>query len=292
MGLRFRKSIKIAPGVKINLNKNSISATVGTRGAHYTVNSKGKKTTTVGVPGTGLSYTSSTGGNKYSKSNSDTSSGINDSDIGAHSSKKNKRKGCLTVFIVLFILGGICSLFTNDNKPTDIKISADTKTVYDINSDIPVKVECEPSSTDLNNITCESDGGSFTNENGVFSFKADKDGIYKVYVKCGDIKSNSLTFNIEDKEAKRKAEEEAKKQAELEEQKKAEEEAAAQAAAESQAQQQDQSQAQQPQEEMVWISNTGSKYHSNSSCSGMDNPSQVPISQAQSMGLQPCKKCH
>lgn len=42
MGLRFRKSIKIAPGVKINFNKKSISATVGTRGAHYTVNSKGK----------------------------------------------------------------------------------------------------------------------------------------------------------------------------------------------------------------------------------------------------------
>lgn len=30
MGLRFRKSIKIAPGVKINFNKKSISATVGT----------------------------------------------------------------------------------------------------------------------------------------------------------------------------------------------------------------------------------------------------------------------
>ena len=47
MGLRFRKSIKIAPGVKINFNKKSISATVGTRGAHYTVNSKGKRTASV-----------------------------------------------------------------------------------------------------------------------------------------------------------------------------------------------------------------------------------------------------
>ena len=43
MGLRFRKSIKIAPGLKINLNKNSVSATIGTKGAHYTVNSKGKR---------------------------------------------------------------------------------------------------------------------------------------------------------------------------------------------------------------------------------------------------------
>lgn len=47
-----------------------------------------------------------------------------------------------------------------------------------------------------------------------------------------------------------------------------------------------------PQEEQVWISRTGSKYHSNSSCSGMKGPSQVPISRAESMGKTPCKKCY
>jgi hypothetical protein len=62
MGLRFRKSIKIAPGVKLNINKKSCSVTVGKRGAHYTINSKGKHTASVGIPGTGLSYTNTTGG--------------------------------------------------------------------------------------------------------------------------------------------------------------------------------------------------------------------------------------
>lgn len=57
MGFRFRKSIKIAPGIKFNINKKSVGMTFGTRGAHYTVNSKGTRTTSVGVPGTGLSYT-------------------------------------------------------------------------------------------------------------------------------------------------------------------------------------------------------------------------------------------
>lgn len=51
MGLRFRKSIKIAPGVKLNINKKSCSVTVGKRGAHYTINSKGKHTASVGIPG-------------------------------------------------------------------------------------------------------------------------------------------------------------------------------------------------------------------------------------------------
>lgn len=57
MGFRFRKSIKIIPGIKLNINKKSTSLTIGTRGAHYTINSTGSETTSVGLPGTGLSYT-------------------------------------------------------------------------------------------------------------------------------------------------------------------------------------------------------------------------------------------
>lgn len=56
MGLRFRKSIKVAPGVKLNLGKKSAGISVGTKGARYSVNSSGRRTTTVGIPGTGLSY--------------------------------------------------------------------------------------------------------------------------------------------------------------------------------------------------------------------------------------------
>lgn len=53
---RFRKSIKIAPGIKINLNKKSTSVTVGKKGFHKTFSSNGKVTTSMGIPGTGLSY--------------------------------------------------------------------------------------------------------------------------------------------------------------------------------------------------------------------------------------------
>ena len=56
-GLGLEKVLKIAPGVKLNINKKSCSVTVGKRGAHYTINSKGKHTASVGIPGTGLSYT-------------------------------------------------------------------------------------------------------------------------------------------------------------------------------------------------------------------------------------------
>ena len=56
MGFRFRKSFKIAPGVRVNVGKKSVGISAGVKGARVSVNSKGRKTTTVGIPGTGLSY--------------------------------------------------------------------------------------------------------------------------------------------------------------------------------------------------------------------------------------------
>lgn len=47
----------------------------------------------------------------------------------------------------------------------------------------------------------------------------------------------------------------------------------------------------QSQETMVWIPKSGSKYHSDPKCSNMKDPAQVSLSQAESMGYTPCKKC-
>lgn len=74
MGLRFRKSIKIAPGVKLNLGKKGVGVSVGTKGYRYSVNTSGRRTTTVGIPGTGLSYSHSTSGSKSKRSHSSGSS--------------------------------------------------------------------------------------------------------------------------------------------------------------------------------------------------------------------------
>jgi len=53
---RFRRSIKLFPGVRWNIAKKSTSLSFGGRGAHYTVGTSGRRTT-VGIPGTGISYT-------------------------------------------------------------------------------------------------------------------------------------------------------------------------------------------------------------------------------------------
>lgn len=55
MGFRFRRSFRLAPGLRLNLGKSGASASVGRRGAWLTFGPRGVRAT-VGIPGTGLSY--------------------------------------------------------------------------------------------------------------------------------------------------------------------------------------------------------------------------------------------
>lgn len=55
MGFRFRKSFKIAPGVRMNLSTTGVSASVGPRGASISMGSSGVYAN-AGLPGTGISY--------------------------------------------------------------------------------------------------------------------------------------------------------------------------------------------------------------------------------------------
>ncbi len=64
MGLNFRKRIKICKGVNLNLSKSGLGLSVGTKGCRYSINTSGRKTATVGIPGTGIYYSKSFGGKK------------------------------------------------------------------------------------------------------------------------------------------------------------------------------------------------------------------------------------
>lgn len=66
MGLRFHKTIKIGP-LNINLSKSGVGFSVGTRGARVGRTAKGNVRTTLGIPGTGISYVKETSGKKNNK---------------------------------------------------------------------------------------------------------------------------------------------------------------------------------------------------------------------------------
>jgi hypothetical protein len=86
MGLRFHKSLKLIPGVRLNLSKGMPSVSVGGKGLTFNIGKKGAKTT-VGLPGTGLSYSETT-------------------------SYKNGSKGKVSA-IVLLIIGALLALAVN-----------------------------------------------------------------------------------------------------------------------------------------------------------------------------------
>lgn len=56
MSMRFRKTIKLGKSVNLNFNKNSVGISVGSKAGRITVNSKGRKTTTMHTPIKGVSF--------------------------------------------------------------------------------------------------------------------------------------------------------------------------------------------------------------------------------------------
>lgn len=62
MGFKFRKSIKLAPGVKLNLGKKSVGVSVGGKVAGVSYNTRTGAHARVSAPGTGMSYTTKIGG--------------------------------------------------------------------------------------------------------------------------------------------------------------------------------------------------------------------------------------
>lgn len=117
MGIRFRKSFKVAPGVNLNVSKKSVGVSVGNKYGHYSVNSSGRKTKTTSIPGTGISFveTSSVGGS--SKKSKKYGSGLNSSFVsdspsaGEGGNDKNNSGGNNNHTNFFRVLAWICFAF-------------------------------------------------------------------------------------------------------------------------------------------------------------------------------------
>ena len=63
MGWRFRRSVRLLPGVRVNLSKTGASLSIGGPGATMNFGKRGVRST-VGLPGTGISYTTKVAGER------------------------------------------------------------------------------------------------------------------------------------------------------------------------------------------------------------------------------------
>ena len=224
MGMRFKKSKKIAPGIKLNVSNKSVGVSVGGKGVHHSVSSSGRKTTTVSAPGTGLSYVKTSGG-------------------GSRKRKSSKKAQSGTVGCGTILLGFILFFLTPTEAPVE------TKVMYS-KSSLNIRAAASADAEKLGTFSAGDSVTVISSENGWS--KIDYNGT-EAYVASDYLSDTQPTAAP----------------------------AATQAPASS-----DQ------QETMVWVSDSGKKYHSKSSCSNMSNPHQISLSDAQAQGYTPCKKCH
>ncbi|WP_354377421.1 DUF4236 domain-containing protein [Thalassospira sp. MBR-102] len=105
--MRFRKSFKIAPGIRVNVGSKQSSLSIGGKGFTTNFSKRGTRTT-VGIPGSGLSHT-------FSHSNSPKGKPRTPKPMGILPPKKRWEMWRMIgyFFLIIFLVGFASSLFGN-----------------------------------------------------------------------------------------------------------------------------------------------------------------------------------
>lgn len=131
MGMRFRKSIKLGGGTKLNLSKSGVGISTGVKGFRVSKNTSGRSRVTASLPGTGLSYVNEFGSSGISAGDSTPSSGTSSGSSGK-GPKKNRGKliGSLVMILLVLVLIGLVRscvrkigdfLSPSDDKPAVVQ---------------------------------------------------------------------------------------------------------------------------------------------------------------------------
>ena len=273
MSLRFRKSFKIAPGVKLNLNKKSTSVTFGGKGFHHTISSSGRKTTSVGIPGTGLYYQDVSTSSKKTTGSSDTGSSSNqyDNNDNNYNSGDKKHHPILLWFLLLFIPpAGLIYLWTNKiqysrRKRTILSAIFGFYAICWICAFIPGS----DNSTSTTALVQEQTTVQPELQSTVSTTTEATENATAI------IESSAETATEPDiivaQENENVAEPEVESETEPETEPATERTTA---------------------EKLVWITATGNHYHSKKSCGNSKSSHQVPLSEAEARNLTPCQHCY
>ncbi len=162
MGLRYRKSINLGGGFRINLSKSGVGYSWGTKGFRYTKTASGRTRKTYTIPGTGISHVTE----KKNVSNSNRSP-VTSADSNAYDVQKIENSNiknfqddeyseflielkriirldtftnllCLTIVLafslpilwITFILGVICKIYLHINAHIDLNYEMDDYSEY------------------------------------------------------------------------------------------------------------------------------------------------------------------
>lgn len=114
MGLRFRRSIKLVPGVRLNIGLRRASLSIGGKGFTYNIGSNGSRVT-AGIPGSGLSYSTHL-------------QHQNPATLLANSMPARKRYSATPFVIIAFVLGLIYVAY-QPTSPSGTPVNTSTPTL-------------------------------------------------------------------------------------------------------------------------------------------------------------------
>ena len=277
MGLRFRKSINLGGGFRINLSKSGIGHSWGIKGFRVTKTAKGTRRTTTSIPGTGISYVHETGKKQklsapahashyYSTPNNQaegkesqttmTSEMNNSSYDNPQTPPPNKKAaiarwiigGCFVMFALvngfhyssLFLLGAAFLMFPLPFVTSFLQernIKPSIAIIIAVGLFLVGVFTAPPSES-----TDSLDTSAQT------TIKVTEKETEKETDAIKEPDTTSVTQN-----PTTETEEKVK---------------------------------------MVWVAASGTKYHSKSTCSNMKSPRQISLEEAQNQGYTPCQKCH
>ena len=330
--MRYRKSIGLGKGVRLNVGKGSLGISAGVKGAHVSVNSKRGVTTSVGAPGTGVSYSKTRGwGGKGAESDAgmpctETSgwggNGAGSGDGGPKPPSNKLVRIAVWAIIISVLIIAFCGIYsflsgggsdapahpaqsavsTSADTGTDGDTSAPGATTTDVtitqgSQAAPIDVIADGVETylegmgypvsstrkvvDHNRVECvvtvpglsDSDGSAKTAnwsdvQTDLVSLAAGaqsavpNQGDYTVLVYVQSANGDNLLAADSSKVIYDKFQ------------------AAADTAAKNPAA-----------EKTVYVSATGSKYHSKPDCGNMSSANEITLSEAQSRGLTACSRC-
>lgn len=276
MGARFRKSIKLPGGFRINASKSGIGYSYGTKGFRVTKTANGTTRTTASIFGTGISYVE-----ESKNSNPPTE-------------PQHKPRGCGCLFyailvpVIIILVWTLWFLvFRTDDTPDPTANVEPTQPNASIVSEPPEKQDIEEYLTGLGYEIVQTRQNKFLLEF-MLTLPGDVSGdmddwpeihaafldaaaeaqnlggqsnIVVLYLRdsngknCLSVSGGKETYNTFDVEPSASADTH-------------------------------------EDNTIVWISDTGKRYHSNPDCSGLKDPSPVRRSYAVSHGYTACSRCY
>lgn len=277
MGFRFRKSANFGP-LRINFSKSGVGYSVGGKGFRVTKKATGGYRTTASVPGTGFSYVKETSG-KAKKSSNNMESRVS----GGYSGKPPKKESSPTTYkicgVVCIVVAFVMLLFT----AASFSVSPIVGIIIGLVNlffllygffciDVAAEKQGREKSTRWKIVTVVA----FVVLGLLFYFAgtsstAKEDPSGSISASVVESTPEPTTGPTPQPTAEPTPEPTAEPTQEPVEEV-----------------------AVQPSEPMVWIASTGNgkKYHAKAGCSQMNNPIELPLSDAQARGYEPCKICY